>query len=172
MIKLIGMICIVLASSGAGAYMGDQLTRRVRELIELKRAMELVHGEIRYQLTPLPTVLIEISYKIKPPFSSIFSQIGTRLEARGGETFLSIWEDQWEQYKKQLTLNIEDLKLIHTMGTSLGYLDKEMQLNAIDFFINQLDIQIEEARDLVHKKKRLYQMLGIMGGFLLVIILI
>lgn len=172
MIKIIGAILVVCASWGIGLHMSQILEVRLKELIELKRGLELIRGEIRYQLTPLPETFTVTSTKMKKPFSNVFFNIGETLEARGGQSFACIWKEKWEEASVLLHLEKEDMELLYTLGTSLGYLDKEMQVNAIDFFLAQVDERMEEAKNNIHSKKKVYQTLGLMGGFLVVIVLI
>ncbi|MBO8463937.1 MAG: hypothetical protein IAC13_08405, partial [Firmicutes bacterium] len=51
-----------------------------------------------------------------------------------------------------------------------GYLDKDTQLSQLEYLITQVEFQIEDAKQKKQSGQRVYQMLGVIGGFFLAIL--
>lgn len=72
---------------------------------------------------------------------------------------------------KNLCLKREDLERLYRLGEQLGYLDQEMQIKGIEFYIEQQRTARKDAEREYREKERVYHCLGIMGGLFLVILL-
>lgn len=171
-LKIAGGIFVILSCWGIGVYQYSREALHVKELTEFLRALELLEREVSYNLTPLPEAFSTISSKIKPPFAPIFEQIAITLKEKSGKPFLSIWQEIWISEWSVTHMGEEEKELILSAGTSLGYLDTQMQTSSITFLRNELATQRTSLQTLLTSKKKLYQTLGLMGGCLLVIILI
>ncbi len=58
------------------------------------------------------------------------------------------------------------------LGGMLGYLDVEMQLNILDYYLEQLKQSAKESRETAGSRRRLYRYLGLLSGMFLVLLLI
>ncbi len=94
------------------------------------------------------------------------------MEHLNGTTFQGIWKQMKENYLKGLPLLKKDWDHLLDFGDHLGYLDKEMQLNTIELYLEQLEEEILSAQGNLKKNGKLYQSLGIMGGILITILII
>jgi len=65
-----------------------------------------------------------------------------------------------------------DIEQFMSLGSSLGYLDGEMQLNGIEMVISYIDMVTEELKVSSDKNKKMYRSLGVLGGILIVIVLL
>ena len=65
----------------------------------------------------------------------------------------------------------EDKEEFARFGESLGYLDVEMQKNAMKLYLKELEQKIEYLQKEIPQKRKLYQSLGVMGGIFLLILL-
>ena len=68
-------------------------------------------------------------------------------------------------------LTKEDKEEFARFGESLGYLDVEMQKNAMKLYLKELEQKIEYLQKEIPQKRKLYQSLGVMGGIFLLILL-
>ena len=57
------------------------------------------------------------------------------------------------------------------MGSQLGIADVEMQVKALELYLTQLSESMEDIREEIKTKVRLYHCLGVMSGMLIVILL-
>ena len=83
-----------------------------------------------------------------------------------GNTFSQVWKEAVENQLHSTSLNKKDKSSLIQFGENLGYLDKEMQMNTIELFINQMEDELQDLSETTKEKVYLYKSLGIMGGFL------
>lgn len=76
-----------------------------------------------------------------------------------------------EKQLKNKGLKKEDFERLYRVGDQLGYLDREMQIKGIEFYIEQQKSACKDAEKEYREKERVYHCLGIIGGLFLVILL-
>lgn len=172
MLKTAGAFLILLASTGIGVSFSMDLKKRCEELRILKRMAAMLRGEIRYAKTPLPEAFVRIAQRLPEPFRGFLEEVAGELEQADGTGLGEIWNRKICQCLGQTRLTGADRERLKTLGEVLGYLDREMQLAAIDLYLEQLDGGIAEALEDRGSKERLYRSLGVAGGIFLVILLI
>jgi len=169
--KIVGCILIILSSTLMGFYCSSELKSRIEDLKELRKIIMLLRGDIRYGNTPLPEAINSIAKRHDGNFKAFLANVSEKLSERSGYTFSQIWA---EAVKKELittSLNKKDKYQMIQFGDHLGYLDKEMQLNTLDLYIDQLDEEIRGLSGTVKEKTYLYNSLGIMAGIFISIVL-
>ena len=57
-------------------------------------------------------------------------------------------------------------------GEQLGYLDKDMQMNHIDWYVTQVEEDMKEVASDSKDKMRLYRSLGVLFGILVTILIL
>lgn len=172
MLKVTGACLILLASAGIGVSFGSDLKRRCQELRILKQMAAMLRGEIRYGKTPLPEAFTRISDRLPEPFCSFLRSVTGDMEEMDGKPLEEIWRRNIFRCLGQTCLTGADLERLQSLGEVLGYLDVEMQLAAIDLYLEQLNGGIAEALENRSSRERLYRSLGVAGGVFLVLLLI
>ncbi len=81
-----------------------------------------------------------------------------------------VWEDQVNNYNSYL--NKEDKEIIKMFGKLLGKTDKNGQISEIELSRKFIEKQIEKAEDEKQKNVKLYRSLGVIIGFVIIIIFI
>lgn len=170
-IKLIGA-CLTIGSSGAiGYYFSLLLKERKTELYELKKIILLLRGDIRFAGTPLPEAVEMLAERQQGCFKHFLETTAQKLKQYEGTSFQEIWKKGvWKELGSTSLLK-KDKEELARFGDNLGFLDKEMQLNTIDLYIDHLENEIKEAEQAMKEKTRLYHMLGIMAGAFVTIII-
>lgn len=171
MVKLLGIVCILAGSTGLGLSMAQDLERRTAELQELQQIMLLLRGRIRYMHQPLPEAFRQLSCSIGKPFSRFFFQTAKELEERSGQSAAAVWEKNLKQYVPGLHISRQEYEELVKLGGMLGCLDVEMQLNLLDYYLEQLKLSAGESRENAASRRRLYRYLGLLSGMLLVLLL-
>lgn len=171
MLKLLGMFCILSGSTGLGIRFAKELDLRIQELSELQRLMLLLKGEIRYMHRPLPEAFLHLSEGAPPPFRDFFCHTAEALQRRQGHTAGEIWQKNMEQDLKGLHISIREREELERLGSMLGYLDVEMQVNTLDYYLEQLGLSAAGAAETAKNCRRLYQYMGVLGGAALVILI-
>ncbi len=170
-IKLIGITLIIGSSSGIGFYFSNYLKNRITDLGELKKSILILRGEIRYGNTPLPEAIESIGKK-NNRLSNFFAFVGQELMKLNGIPFYTIWTEGIRIGLKESHLNKQDKETLSKLGETLGYLDKEMQINLINLYIEELEAEIKESFKIMKEKSYLYNTLGVMAGIFIAIVML
>lgn len=172
MLKLLGAIVIVVGSSGLGFSLSQELIYRHKELKRLKRWLLYLHSQIRYQNTNLATAFYDVASKADHLFGEFFEQVSKQMQQFDGDEFSVIWKRQIEKSFAKSHLKKEDKEKLCNLGDTLGCLDKQMQLDTLDYYIEQLDLDIVQASENIKNNTKLYRSLGVMGGILITLIIV
>lgn len=171
MLKMLGIFCILSGSTGFGLACARELEQRIAELLQLQQMMLLLRGEIRYMHQPLPEVFLHLSGNASAPFREFFLRTAQDLQRRNGQTAEEIWRRNLKKYFSGLHISRQEQKELEKLGSMLGYLDVEMQINVLDYYLEQLKISVKQAREASGKRRKLYQYMGVLGGAALVILI-
>lgn len=171
MIRLLGMLCILAGSAGIGMRMAEELELRVREIQTLRHLTIALRGEIRYMRQPLPEAFLHLAENAPPPFARFFQSTAKELEQRSGGTAGEIWKKNLAEHLSGLHISTQERAELERLGTMLGYLDVEMQVNALDLYLEQLKLCAARAGETAKRQKRLYQYMGALGGAALAILI-
>jgi stage III sporulation protein AB len=170
--KIIGCILVITSSTGMGFFFSNEMRCRIEELKELKKLISLLRGDIRYANTPLPEAISSITRRHSGRFDNFFNFVSKSLHDFSGHTFSEIWKEAVHKELADTSLSKKDKLHLIQFGESLGYLDKDMQMNTIDLFLSQLEDEIKDISKTVKEKEYLYNTLGIMAGIFIIIIMI
>ena len=77
-----------------------------------------------------------------------------------------------EECMKKLPVAGTDRKVFLDFGSCIGYLDGEMQAEAVEQYIHKLNISIEKMEKDMWNKYKVIMSLSIMGGLMLAIMLL
>jgi stage III sporulation protein AB len=172
MIKILGCILILAASTIGGFVYAESFKKRVRQLNELERALNQLQSEIEYTYTPLPEALKSVADKSEEPVKGIFNRASELL-------FLNEAEDVYDAFKKSLKdsseglhINNEDLNIMLDLSKSLGESDIEGHKKIFILAKSNLKKRISIAEDAMYKNVKMYRYLGFSLGAMLVIVLI
>ena len=170
--KLFGALLVLLSCTSIGLYFSCLVRGRVTDLRAIKKDITILRGDIKYGNTTLPEALGALSRRNTDNFKEFFSGIEKDLLDANGTSFATIWDMATREYLKNTYMKQQDLEQLKTLGENLGYLDKEMQLKTIDFYVEQLDHELEDSIGTMKEITRLYNMLGILSGLFLTVVLI
>jgi stage III sporulation protein AB len=171
-LKIAGIILVCGASALLGAYFGSLPQQRLDELNLWKRALLMLRSEISFTSSPLPEAMRNISMRIGKPVSSVFLDFAQALEAREKTDMSLIWARAFAKRQKESRLSEEDRAWINNFGQTLGYLDKAMQLGAIDLACGYMESQAEALGPSCASAKKMCRSLGVLGGLLIAVVLI
>ena len=170
--KVIGCILVIASSAGVGFYFSGEMRCRIEDLKELRKLIGLLRGDIRYANTPLPEAINSITRRHSGRFNLFFRYISAKLNELSGLTFSSIWKEATEHQLINTALAKKDKLHLIQFGESLGYLDKDMQMNTIDLYLSQLEDEIADLSKTAKEKAYLFNTLGIMAGVFITIIMV
>lgn len=171
-IKAIGAICVISGCAGTGLSVSRSYNRRYRQLGVLRRMAVLLKGEIRYACSELPEAFEHAACRIEAPFRDFLMGLADDLRLMDGQPFDRLWRKHIESSLSGSCLTKEDKEALFRLGGQLGFLDREMQLTAIDLYLDELDASMISFGQTLPQKQKLSLSLGILSGLFLTALLI
>lgn len=172
MLKLLGICCILGGTTGLGLTFAWELQERSRELLELRKLLLLLRGDIRYMHQPLPEAFLHLSRNTGPPFTDFFLQVSKDLNGRKGKTAEELWQQNLKLCMGRLHISRQEREAFGKLGGMLGCMDVESQLHILDYYLELLEQFLKDASDSEKNKRRLYQYLGILSGAAMAVLII
>lgn len=170
MIRLIGALLLAGGASLLGVLAAGRLDRRVRALQALLGALELLERELSFRLTPMPALLSTLAKRSPAPINAFFARCLAGLSALGERTLADLWEEALE--KVPMDLEEEERQILRELGSVLGRYDGESQQESLGLARVRLGQCLVKAGEERSRMGRVYRVLGLAGGSLLVIVLL
>lgn len=167
---IIGSILVIASCTLVGLYFAYKDIFRIKNLLEVKRALNILKVEIEFAKSPLPEALSQIAARLDEEIGNIFKEIAESLGKREHESIQVIWSEAFE--KSETYLTSDDMEQITALGKTLGYLDKNMQIVGIDMVVQAINEKISILHESSTKNKKMYQSLGVLSGLLVCVLLI
>ncbi|MCL2358111.1 MAG: stage III sporulation protein AB [Defluviitaleaceae bacterium] len=167
--NIIGTVLIMAGSVGMGFYLSAKEGFRVRDLSEFKKALLILSSEIDFMRSTLTEACQNIAKRTDGGVRDIFENFSHKLAEGEGETAYQLWLTVMASAR--VFLAAEDRIVLEDFGKTLGYLDKEMQKNAIEYAVSYIDEKTASLQKAAEKNKRMYHSLGIAGGLLATVVL-
>lgn len=171
-LKILGSLLTISSSAAIGFYFSLILKERVEDLKNLKKCIFILRGDIRYANTPLPEAIGCMAQRNQSNLKIFFAKVSDELNQLDCKPFCEVWKKGVDENLKDTCMNKKDKMYLSNLGENLGYLDKEMQINTIDLYIEQLESELSETESSVKEKTRLYNLLGILTGIFITIIML
>ena len=166
MLKIIGCIFIVTATTGIGFTKSKDMQNHLNTLEELKKLFCLLRSELQYTHAPFTEVFGKISTKTSTPYREWLFQLSQRLKNKTRASFWEIWCLSITEDLNQTYLKEDELQELKNIGKNMEYTE------SLSLFIEQLEYRIKNTREAYRSKRKLCQSMGIMGGIFLVILLL
>lgn len=169
--RLAGAVLVFFAAAGLGAYQGRKIRKKYEELLYLKRIILTLRGEINYQVSTMSEIFLHLSERLKSPYAEAFSELGRRIDEGWGENFSDMWNEIIIENLRQVILCDRDLDRLRELGENLGFLDKDMQINYLNLFLENLNVSITDKRERVQTDEKLSRIMGILSGIFIIVFL-
>lgn len=171
MMKLLGAIIIIAASTLYGLYRASMFAERPRQIRGLIHGLNRLSTEIGYGSTPLPDALAKLAGQMKKPLAELFSSIADKLQPGMSVTVKEAWQTTVDAMWSRTAMKRSEKEALLELGQSLGVSDREDQLKHLQLAVKQLQHEEAEARDEQLKYEKLCRSLGVLGGALIVILI-
>ena len=146
--------------------MSKRYSNRLKDLKEMRKALNFFEEKIKFTYEPIPDVFEEISGKVKENIAEIFHKSSSLMvNVSAGEA----WEKAVDTSNNNFTK--EDIDIIKGLAKMLGKTDLEGQVSEIKLTCKFLDVQIKDAEKEKIKNEKLYKTLGATIGLAIIIIL-
>jgi len=166
-IKYIIIFLVFCISFYIGNLISKKYTLRLKELKDIKNALNIIENKIKFTYEPLSDIFIQTSKMVSKNISEIFVQASNEMKEKNAE---EAWNRSLETTRNNL--NKDDIENLKDLGRLLGKTDKEGQISRLELTKTFIDMQIEKARIEEEKNSKLCKTLGAVVGLSFIIILI
>ena len=170
MIKLIGAIFIIVATTWTGFEAARHLSERPRQLRALRTALQSLEAEIMYGHTPLHEAARRLSAQLPKPLSIFFESFAKKLTDTE-TTVKEAWEISLKEVWKLTALKQGEFEIMKQFGETLGRHDRLSQQKHIMLTLTHLEREESEAIQSQMKYEKMVKSLGFLSGLLLIILL-
>lgn len=171
MIKLLGAVFILAASTWTGYEASRHLSERPRQLRQLKVALQSLEAEIMYGHTPLHEAARKLARQVAKPLSWFFEAFAEKL-IQEETTVRDAWEHSLNQIWKSTAFKQGEYEILMQFGETLGRHDRYTQQKQILLAITHLEREEEDARERQNKYEKMVKSLGFLAGLLVIVLLI
>lgn len=171
MVKIIGAIMIILATTWTGFEASRHLSERPRQLRLLKSALQSLEAEIMYGHTPLHEASRKLAAQLSKPLSWFFEAFSKKL-TESETTVKSAWEESLSEVWKFTAFKQGEFEIMKQFGETLGRHDRHSQQKQILLTITHLEREESDACEKQMKYEKMVKSIGFLSGLLLIILLI
>jgi len=172
MLKVIGSICVLMASIGGCMLCMTRLKEHERQLLEIKEVLVTLENQMEYVRLPLQDLLLELTKKTKEPFSKTIFEFLRYLEKNQTEDVSVLWKEILQEQKESYFLNREEFEILLDIGRLLEPMDSKSQIASIQLYKSRIDEKIQKMWEERGNKQKVYQSICLMGGLIVIIILL
>lgn len=170
MMKILGAICIIIATTWSGFEASRHFSERPRQLRQLRSALQSLEAEIMYGHTPLHEASRRLAEQLAKPLSIFFESFAARL-TNTETTVRDAWVDSLAEIWKLTALKQGEFEIMKQFGETLGRHDRISQQKHIVLTLTHLEREEQDAIDRQAKYEKMVKSLGFLSGLLLIILL-
>lgn len=162
MIKFLGILLVIFSGCGAGIYLSERLSDKVKRLEKLKYMTDEIMTLIRYRHLTTSEIVQELGK------DKNFEILGFE-NFRDERTFYENWS-RWTDENK--LFSSEERDWLKSFGSMLGESDTDGQISSITVHMSRLEKMIAETEREYRIKGKLFRSLGIISGVLVAVLII
>lgn len=170
MMKIVGAIFIIVATTWTGFEAARHLNERPRQLRQLKSALQSLEAEIMYGHTPLHEAARRLSSQLTKPISWFFDAFAKKL-TNSETTVKDAWEQSLKEVWKLTAFKQGEFEIMKQFGETLGRHDRHSQQKQIMLTLSHLEREEVDANERQAKYEKMVKSLGFLSGLLLIILL-
>lgn len=170
--KTIGFLLVVGATSAGGIGAANRIRNQYEQLRYLQKLICLLRSELQYARSYLGEAFRQIGSSVEAPYKEWLLAMCEEMENRSGGTFAQIWEEKGRECLGDCGLPKEVLERLLGFGSQLGNADTQTQVMALNLWQSEIELSMEETREGMRTKIRLYHCLGIMSGIFITVLLL
>lgn len=172
MLKLVGSMLVLGASTLTGFIMAERFNERSRLLRVLIRLLNILKTEIGYHTRLLTEVFDRAAQLIDHRnLAASLKTISRNIQFGADFNITELWEKFLNEKEMRVLLK-EDITVLKEMGAYLGSTDREDQIKRIETAQAVLELNLEAADLDRVKLVRLYRYFGFAAGAVLVCLLL
>lgn len=169
-IKLTISMAIILLTGYIGVLKAKDLKNREHILREMITFLGMVKNEMKYMLTILPNAYEISRLKLTTSLKDVMGNIVVDMLENDGSYLIN--QSIVENVSSMKELTDYDKNVYISILKNLGMSDIEGQMNIIENGIGILENQIKEANEKKLTNTKMYRVVGVISGLMLVVVFI
>ncbi len=170
MTRFAGFIIIILGTTMMGFKYADRIKERYKSLTYFKKVLIMLRAEIDYNESEMNQIFRELHSKTVGEFKYFFGELYEGTKGFYEQAISGYWNDAVDKCLNNISFTAEDITKIKELGENLGYLDKKMQLNNIEYTLDYIDRETKELSLSMDKNMKMWKMFGVLAGIFITII--
>ena len=170
--KIVGSLILLVGTAALGIYYAGLYMERLRNLMEMKKALMQMQGELRYLHSAMPDLLETIGKRTRGVLSLFFLSLAKEMDKKEQGDFASLWCCQMKKKIPVSALEPEARNLLFETGRQLADNDRQSKEEGLTFALKQLEDMIHRRNKEKQNRLKLYYVCGIMVGAMLTILLV
>jgi stage III sporulation protein AB len=170
MIKLVGAVFIIVATTWIGFEIARRFSERPRQLRALRSALQSLEAEIMYGHTPLHEAARRLAEQLSKPLSTFFEAFSKKLTYTE-TTVKEAWETSLRDIWSSTALKQGEFEIMKQFGETLGRHDRISQQKHIMLTLTHLEREEADAIQAQATYEKMVKSLGFLSGLLLIILL-
>lgn len=171
MIKLIGALCLMAATTFLGFDLSNELSKRTNQLRMFIYSLQIIEAEMVYSYESLHRIFANVAQKTTGPVALFYDRLAIRLEVPI-HSFYSLWDNELEKLVTTSPLKRADLDILQQFGRNIGNHPLTQQQKQITLTIYYLQKQLDEAIEQQRKYEKTIKSISLLIGIFIVLILI
>ena len=163
---------VVVGCVSLGFMFAISMKKRVDELRQVERIINHIEGEIRYNNALIKEALRGARTRCAEPFDEWLNYVADELEEDYNDSFSHIWDRSLDILQRKTHLKKSDIKELVLIGQALGYLDMKAIKMGLELQKENLHNVILNLDEVLANNMKVSVILGTLGGFFLVVILL
>ncbi|HKM40007.1 MAG TPA: stage III sporulation protein AB [bacterium] len=168
--KLMGSVMVVFASSSVGFAIVRSMRERIILLVRLQGLLQFLVTEIDFAVTFFPEALTKIGRSLGSEIEAFCEGVVDMLGA--GAPLATAWERASFSFVNDGPLYVHDIQPLLSLAPVIGLTNRQDQLRHIKLaqeYLRQKQHYIEQE---FNKNQKLWQYLGVLGGVVAALVLI
>lgn len=153
-IKMLILFLIFISAFIVGILISCKYKNRVKDLKEIKKALNIFETKIKFTCEPIPEIFEELSNNLTQNIGEIFKVASLKMKEI---TAKEAWEESINE--SNTSMKPEDIEIIGGLGKLLGKTDLDGQVSQIELTNTFLDTQIKKSEKECEKNEKLYKTL-------------
>lgn len=171
MLKLIGCILLLLATSGIGFVFAGKLAARPKQIRRLIHALAILETEIGYGSRNLAAACQSIGERNLDNVSKLFQNMTLRLTTMDGAATYDCLQLAVQDWWPTTAMKTSEKEVFLQFCKTLGKSDRHDQLTHLALVKQNLQVEEQKAREEQVQYEKMVRTLGVLTGALLIILL-
>lgn len=170
MIRWLGAVMILCASSAVGIRMAGEVRKSLKLYQSLIAGLRQMESEIAYRSLPLGELLASQSEQFPPPLKEVFADASRRIGLSPGVPFGIHMRRAVQTVSDRLPSAMAEI--LCDLSDQMGREDPAAQTAALEAAADRANRELEEIRRGKKERCRNYETIGVCAGLALAVILI